>query len=59
MKNKGKDPNKLGFKDYLGTMLMGTTDALAAGIMTGLFMLYLTDYAGIGKWGAILSRKSF
>ena len=54
MKNKGKDPNKLGFKDYLGTMLMGTTDALAAGIMTGLFMLYLTDYAGIGKWGAIL-----
>ena len=54
MKNKVKDPNKLGFKDYLGTILFGTTDSLGAGIMTGLFMLYLTDYAGIGKWGAIL-----
>ncbi len=54
MKSKEKNPDKLGFKDYLGTILMGTTDALGAGIMSGLFMMYLTDYAGIGKWGAIL-----
>lgn len=54
MKTKEKNPDKLGFKSYLGTTLMGTTDSLGAGIMSGLFMMYLTDYAGIGKWGAIL-----
>ena len=54
MGKKAKDPNKLHFKDYLGTTIMGGTDGLAAGIMTGLFMLFLTDYAGIGKWGAVL-----
>lgn len=54
MGKKAKDPNKLHFKDYLGTTIMGGTDGLASGIMTGLFMLFLTDYAGIGKWGAVL-----
>lgn len=54
MKSKGNNSDKLGFKAYLGTTLMGTTDALGAGVMSGLFMMYLTDYAGIGKWGAIL-----
>lgn len=54
MKSKGNNSEKLGFKAYLGTTLMGTTDALGAGVMSGLFMMYLTDYAGIGKWGAIL-----
>lgn len=54
MKQKVKDPNRLGFGAYFGTTVMGATDALGSGIMTGLFMLYLTDYAGIGKWGAIL-----
>ncbi|SCP98859.1 MFS transporter [Anaerobium acetethylicum] len=54
MSKKVKDPNKLRFKDYFGTTLMGSTDALSSGVITGLFMLYLTDYAGIGKWGAIL-----
>lgn len=54
MKQKVKDPNRLGFSAYFGTTVMGATDALGSGIMTGLFMLYLTDYAGIGKWGAIL-----
>ena len=54
MKTKEKNPDKLGFKSYLGMTLMGTTDSLGAGIMSGLFMMYLTDYAGIGKWGAIL-----
>ena len=54
MARQPKDPNRLRFKDYLGTTLMGATDGVAAGVMTSLFMLYLTDYAGIGKWGAIL-----
>ncbi len=54
MKSKVKDPNALGFKTYLGTTLMSSTEAIGTAIMTNLFMLYLTDYAGIGKWGAIL-----
>lgn len=54
MSSKVKKTDKLGFKAYLGTTLMGTTDGLTSGVMSGLFMLYLTDYAGIGKWGALL-----
>ncbi len=54
MKSKVKDPNALGFRTFLGTTLMGSTDAIGAAVMTNLFMMYLTDYAGIGKWGAIL-----
>lgn len=54
MKKKQKDPNALRFKDYFGTTTMSVTDCMASGFMTSLFMMYLTDYAGIGKWGAIL-----
>lgn len=53
-KNTVKDPNKLGFKAYFGTTTMAVADAIASCVMTNLFMMYLTDYAGIGKWGAIL-----
>lgn len=51
---KTKDPNRLKFRDYFGTSAMGVTEAVSSTVMTSLFMLYLTDYAGIGKWGAIL-----
>ena len=51
---KEKKNKELKFKDYLGTTLMSTADVTASTVMTSLFMLYLTDYAGIGKWGAIL-----
>lgn len=51
---KVKDPNRLRFKDYFGTTLLATADSIGACVMTSLFMLYLTDYAGIGAWGAIL-----
>lgn len=51
---KIKDPNRLRFKDYFGTTTMSFTDSMAATLMGSMFMVYLTDYAGIGKWGAIL-----
>ena len=54
MSKTPKDPSRLRFKDYFGTTIMGATDGVSAGVMTSMFMLYLTDYAGIGKWGAIL-----
>ncbi len=54
MKQKVKDPNRLGAKPYFGTALMSLCDSMGAAVMTSWFMQYLTDYAGIGSWGAIL-----
>jgi len=54
MKKKEKNPNRLRFKDYFGTTIMAATGGISAGLMTTWFMVYLTDYAGLGKWGAIL-----
>lgn len=51
---KVKDPNRLRAKDYIGSGAISMSQAVANVVMTNLFMLYLTDYAGIGKWGAIL-----
>ena len=56
MKNQ-KKTGELKFRDYFGTTAMSVTDGLASTVMTGLFMLYLTDYAGIGQWGAISNRR--
>lgn len=51
---KVKNPDRLRAKDYVGGAAMSITQAVGTVVMTNLFMLYLTDYAGIGKWGAIL-----
>lgn len=51
---KVKDPNRVRFTDYLGVTLMSLTDCIAAGLMTSWFMTYLTDYAGLGAWAALL-----
>lgn len=54
MKTKQSNPNRLGFKSYFGTTAMGITDGLVNGLMTSWFMVYLTDYAGLGAFGAVL-----
>lgn len=51
---KVKDPNRLRFKNYFGSSAMAVCEAVGACIMTSLFMLYLTDYSGLGKLGAVL-----
>ena len=51
---KQENPAKLGFAAYFGTTVMASTEAISAGLMTSFFMLYLTDYAGIGTWAAAL-----
>ena len=56
MKSTQKNPNKLGFKTYFGTTAMGLTDGLVSG-MISWFMIYLTDYAGLGKFGAVLASS--
>lgn len=45
---------RLGFKNIFGTTAMNFTESVTAALMTSYFMLYLTDYAGIGEWGAKL-----
>ena len=54
MKNKVKNPNAIGFKGYAGVTLLDTCNSVATSVMQNMFMLFLTDYAGIGTWGAIL-----
>ena len=51
---KVKDPNRLRFTDYFGTTAMSLCEGITAGLMTSWFMVYLTDYAGLGTWGASL-----
>lgn len=51
---KVKDPNRLRLKDYLGATGMSAADGITSALMTSWFMVYLTDYAGIGEFAAIL-----
>ncbi len=54
MSKKEKDANSVGFKSYFGTSTMGLTDGFTNALMTSFFMIYLTDYAGLGAMGAII-----
>ena len=54
MAKKAKNGERVGFNNYLGVTLMSLMDCLAAGLMTSWFMVYLTDYAGLGSWAALL-----
>lgn len=49
--------DKIGFKEYFGTAAMGLTDGMAAALMTSFFLLYLTDYAGLGAFGAVIGSS--
>lgn len=51
---KVKDPNRLRFKDYFGSSAMAVAEAVGACLMSSMFMMYLTDYSGLGKLGAVL-----
>lgn len=51
---KGKKHSGLRFKDYFGITTLATSDGIAQTLMTSLFLLYLTDYSGLGKMGAVL-----
>lgn len=54
MGKKAKDPNKLTGKSYLGASLLSSTNGLTASLMSTFFMLYLTDYSGLGAYAASL-----
>lgn len=54
MKTKVKNPDAVGFKGHAGVTLLDTCNSVASSLMQNMFMLFLTDYAGLGAWGAIL-----
>ena len=54
MKQKTNNGERLGFRTYYGTTTMGATEALTSSLMSSFFMMYLTDYSGLGSWAASL-----
>ncbi len=54
MGKKNKGTSSLGFKSYLGGTMMWAVSGVGAALMTSWFMQYLTDYAGIGEYAALL-----
>ena len=51
---KAKNSERLGFKAYFGTTAMSVNEALGNSLMTSFFLMYLTDYSGIGALAASL-----
>ena len=45
---------RISFRTYCGVSTMVITEGITAALMTSFFMLYLTDYSGIGVWAAAL-----
>lgn len=54
-KQKTRNPEAVGWKEYFGVTALSTTSGVAAIFMSSLFMQYMTDYAGLGAWGATLA----
>ncbi|MBR4470546.1 MAG: MFS transporter [Erysipelotrichaceae bacterium] len=52
---KVKSPESVGFKEIFGATALSTNNGLAAIFMSTMFMVYMTDYAGLGEWGATLA----
>ena len=52
---KVRDPEHIGFKEIFGATALSTNNGLAAVFMSGMFMNFMTDYAGLGTWGATLA----
>ena len=54
-KTKVKNEEHMGFKSIFGVTALSMTSSVTAIFMTTLFMQYMTDYAGLGAWGAALT----
>ena len=52
---KERSPEYVGFKEIFGSTALSTTSGLSAIFMSTMLMNYLTDYAGLGSWGATLA----
>lgn len=52
---KVKSPESVGFKEIFGVTALSTNNGLSAIFMSTMFMVYMTDFAGLGAWGATLA----
>lgn len=52
---KVKGPEHVGFKEIFGITALSTNEGLSAIFMSTMFMNFMTDYAGLGAWGATLA----
>lgn len=52
---KVKGPESVGFKEIFGVTALSTNNGIANVFMSTLFMIFMTDYAGLGAWGATLA----
>lgn len=52
---KIKGPEYIGFKEIFGATALSTNNGLANIFMSTMFMIFMTDYAGLGSWGAALA----
>ncbi len=55
MSKKAKKPGAIGAKECIGVTALSTTAGIAGIFMSSMFMQYMTDYAGLGAWGATLA----
>ena len=54
-KEKVRNPEAVRFKDIFGVTALSTNNGIAAVFMSAAFMTFMTDYAGLGAWGATLA----
>ncbi len=54
-KTKVREPEYMGFKEVFGVTALSMTSSITAVFMSTMFMQYMTDYAGLGAWGATLA----
>ncbi len=54
-KTKIRDSEYMGFKEVFGVTALSMTSSVTAIFMSTMFMQYMTDYAGLGAWGAALA----
>lgn len=54
-RKKIKNPEAVGAKECIGVTALSTMGGVAAIFMSTMFMQFMTDYAGLGAWGATLA----
>ena len=54
-KDKNSNPERVGLKEIFGVTALSTNNGFAAIFMSSMLMTFMTDYAGLGAWGATLA----
>lgn len=54
-KKREENFEQTGMKDMFGVTALSASSSVGAVFMSSIFMQYMTDYAGLGAWGATLA----